>query len=133
MGLSEARRLLQWNVVMEALAGAGVDADTIEVVEHARAVDQLVMSAAHVLLAVSDGSRAKNYVKFEMVGMTPPFDRAYVELIRPGGRTSHELRELLRDRLAHVRRLLSGDRPYDVAVIEAEIRLIDEDLATEQP
>lgn len=132
MSLSEARRILQWNVVMEALASAGVDAETIGVVENARAVDRTVMSAAHVLLGIADGKQAKNYVKVEMSGMTPPFDRAYVELIRPGGRTSHELRELLRERLVHVRRLLAESCPRD-AVREGIVLGIDEDLAAERP
>jgi hypothetical protein len=117
---------------MEALTDAGVDAETIKLVEHARGVDETVYSMACALLGGTDAKQAKNYIKVEMVGMLPPFDRAYIELVRPGGKTSHELRELLRDRLAHVRRLLSDGAPTD-GLREGVLQGIDADLATEAP
>lgn len=132
MSLSDARRLLQWNVVMEALADAGVDAETIKLVEHARGVDETIHSMACVLIGGADAAQPRNYVKVEMVGMLPPFERAYVELVRPGGKTSHELRELLRDRLVHVRRLLSQGAPND-GLRDGLIQGIDESLAMESP
>lgn len=132
MGLSDAKRMLQWGVVTEALADAEVGAEVIALVEHARAVDETVQMMALGLLGGADTKQAKNYIKIEMVGMTPPFERAYVELVKPGGKTSHELRELLRDRLAHVRRLLAEGKPND-GLRDGIIQGIDEDLALEAP
>jgi hypothetical protein len=132
MGLSDAKRMLQWGVVTEALADAEVGAEVIALVEHARAVDETVHMMALGLLGGADTKQAKNYIKIEMVGMTPPFECAYVELVKPGGKTSHELRELLRDRLTHVRRLLADGKPND-GLREGIIQGIDEDLAAEAP
>lgn len=132
MSLSDAKRMLQWKVVTEALVEANVDPEIVELVERARAVEEVVHAMAHTLLGVADAKQAKNYVKVEMVGMIPPFEKAYVELIRPGGKSSHELRELLRDRLTHVRHLLSQGQPND-GLREGLIQGIDEDLATEAP
>jgi hypothetical protein len=132
MGLSDAKRMLQWGVVTEALADAEVGAEVIALVEHARAVDETVHMMAQGLIGGADTKQVKNYIKIEMVGMTPPFERAYVELVKPGGKTSHELRELLRDRLTHVRRLLADGKPND-GLREGIIQGIDEDLAAEAP
>lgn len=132
MSLSDAKRLLQLKVVTEALKQAEVDAELITLVEHAWAVDELINSMARILLGHADTDRAKNYVKVEMVGMLPPFERAYIELVRPDGKTSHELRALLRDRLTYVRRLLS-EGLLQGAFREGIIREIDEDLASEAP
>lgn len=132
MGLSDAKRMLQWGVVTEALADAEVGAEVIALVEHARAVDETVQMMALGLLGGADAKQVKNYIKIEMVGMTPPFERAYVELVKPGGKTSHELRELLRDRLTHVRRLLAEGKPND-GLRDGIIQGIDEDLALEAP
>ncbi len=130
MGLSEERRAIQWNEVMQALAEAGVDGETVHLVEAARTYGDLAHWLARMLLGAADHSQPKNYLKFDMVGLTAPFDRAYVELVRPGGKTSHELRTLLRDRLASVRRLLAEGAPDD-ALLQGVIAGIDEDLATE--
>jgi hypothetical protein len=132
MSLSDAKRVLQWKVVTEALAEANVDAEIVAIVEHARAVDETVHMVARGLLGGADAKQVKNYIKVELVGMTPPFDRAYVELVKPGGKTSHELRELLRDRLTHVRRLLAEGKPTD-GLREGIIQGIAEDLAAEAP
>lgn len=132
MGLSEARRVLQWNVVIEALAAAGVDAETVAMVEQARHVGDVVQSMAQVLLGTADSKQAKNYVKVEMVGLIAPFERAYVELVRPGGRTSHELRELLRERLEHVRATLANGSPSD-GTRQGLLEWIDEALVAEAP
>lgn len=129
MSLSDARRLLQWNVVMEALAAAEVDTDTIALIESARQAGDLIHSLANTLLCSADAKQAKNYVKVEMIGLIAPFERAYVELVRPGGKTSHELRELLRDQLRRVKRALLGDAPDCAEVIS----WIDETLAAEAP
>jgi hypothetical protein len=132
MSLSDAKRLLQWNVVTEALVHAGVDAEVIALVEQARHVSDTVHSVAQVLLGGADVKQTRNYVKVEMVGMLPPFERAYVELVRPGGKTSHELREMLRDRLSHIRKLLADGSPTD-GMREGIIQGTDEDLARESP
>jgi hypothetical protein len=132
MSLSDAKRVLQWNVVMEALAAAGVDAETVALVESAQQCHIVVQTMTSVLLGAADAKHAKNYVKVEMVGLVVPFERAYVELVRPGGKTSHELRELLRDRLTRVRRMLAECDLTD-AGREGIVAGIDEDLATEAP
>lgn len=132
MSLSDARRELQWTAVMDTLAAADVDADTIKLVELARDASTLVHGLTGMLLGGADKQAAKNYVKFEMVGLIAPFERAYVELVRPGGKTSHELRELLRSRLEHVRALLSEGPPTD-GLRQGLIEGIDEDLAREAP
>ena len=84
------------------------------------------------LIGGADVRQARNYIKVEMVGFLPPFDRAYIELVKPGGKTSHELRELLRDRLTHVRRTLAEGCPTD-GLRDGLIEGINEDLATEAP
>lgn len=109
MSLSDAKRVLQWNVVMAALAEAGVDPDTTALVEQARSASDLFQSMAQLMLGGAEIQQAKNYVKFEMTGLTLPFDRAYIELVRPGGKTSHELRGVLRACLVEVHgRLMEG-------------------------
>lgn len=132
MGLSEAKRALQWNVVMEAITAAGVDDDIIKMVEAARDASTLIHGLTGMLLGGADKQAAKNYVKFEMVGLIAPFERAYVELVRADGKTSHELRDLLRRRLEHVRALLSEGTPTD-GQRQGMIEGIDEDLAKESP
>lgn len=133
MSLSDAKRMLQWGVVMEALASAGVDAETVALVESARQCHVVVQTMTSVLLGAADTRQAKNYVKVEMVGLTPPFERAYVELVRHGGKTSHELRELLRDRLTHIRSCLQQDDIANSAFRDGMILGIDDDLAAEAP
>lgn len=130
MGLSEAKSALQWNAVFEALAAAGIDTDTVELVKKFRSLSVIVESAASLLQGSTDTAHAKNYIKVELVGMLPPFDRAYVELIRPGGKSSHALRELLRNRLVHVHTLLSEGTPLP-ALREGIMLGIAEDLAAE--
>jgi hypothetical protein len=132
MSLADAKRMLQWKVAMEALEAADVGADVIALVEKARAVDDTINMMAQALIGGADAKLAKNYIKVEMVGMLPPFERAYVELVRPNGKTSHELRELLRDRLSHVRHLLSQGPPND-GLREGIIEGIEIDLETEKP
>lgn len=132
MSLSYAKRMLQWKVITEALTEAGVDTELMALVEKARAVHDTVAMMAQALIGGADTKQAKNYIKVEMVGLIPPFDRAYVELVRPGGKTSHQLRELLRDRLEHTREMLSHGSPTD-ALRDGIIHGIDEDLATEAP
>lgn len=132
MSLSDAKRELQWSVVMAALADADVDADTVKIVEESRNASRVRHSMASMLMGAADATQAKNYVKVEMVGLVPPFERAYVELVRPGGKTSHEMRELLRDQLVHVRRTLAEGDPSSgrrAGLLDG----IDEVLAKEAP
>lgn len=134
MSLGDAKRLLQWQVVTEALEAADVGAEVMAIVEHAHHVDDTAHGMVRMLLGGSDPAKPKNYVKVELTGMIPPFDRAYVELVRPGGRTSHELRELLRIRLEHVRRVLTDEQDRGLESLrEAIIYGIDQDLAAEAP
>lgn len=132
MSLLHARQELQWQVVMSALAEAEADAETIKLVESARDAHRVFHSMTSMLLSTADATKPKNYVKFEITGLVAPFERAYVELCRPGGKTSHELRELMRDRLHHVRHLLISGPPTD-ALREGMIEGINETLAVEAP
>ncbi|HEU4727659.1 MAG TPA: hypothetical protein VFT22_07215 [Kofleriaceae bacterium] len=118
---------------MDALRDSGVDAETIALVESAQHCHVIVQTMTSVLLGVADAKQAKNYVKVEMTGISAPFERAYVELVRPGGKTSHELRELLRERLTHIRSCLGQDEIRLEAFRQGIIMGIDEDLATEEP
>lgn len=133
MSLEDARQMLRWNTVMEALVLAKVDAETIEMVKGARDTAIMVHSMASALLICADRERPRNYIKVDMVGMLPPFDRAYIELIRPGGKTSHELRELLRDRLMIARRWISDNLLIGEEDRSKRIQAIDDVLAVESP
>jgi hypothetical protein len=132
MSLHDAKRELQWGLVMAALADAGVDADIVRLVEESRNASRVFHSMAAMLMGGADTTKAKNYVKVEMVGLVPPFERAYVELVRPGGKTSHELRELLRGCLMSVRSRLAG-RAVDDEDRDVLIHGIGEALAAEAP
>jgi hypothetical protein len=132
MSLSSAKRLLQWNAIHEAMEAAGLDAETVKLVEQARAISETIMVLTDTLTGSADIKQAQNYVKVEIGGLLPPFERAYVELVRPGGKTSHELREMLRDRLTGIRGLLAEGQPHHWTV-EGMIHGIDEDLAKEAP
>jgi hypothetical protein len=129
MSLSAAK----WKVITGALTEAGVDSELIDLVERARNAHDTVQGMARMLLGGADVSQAKNYVKVEMVGLIPPFDRVYIELSRSGGKTSHELRELLRDRLMHVKRCMTSEHIHNDAFRSGIEQGIDEDLATESP
>lgn len=118
---------------MEALTEAGVDAEIVAMVESARNAGDVAQSMVGTLLGTADVNQAKNYVKVEIVGLIAPFDRAYVELVRPGGKTSHELRELLRHRLQHIRSCLTAKEIGIDAFRDGMARGIDEDLAKEAP
>ncbi len=118
---------------MAALADAGVDEDTVKLVESARHIDTTVHLMARALIGAADAKQAKNYIKVEMVGLVPPFERAYVELVRHGGKTSHELRELLRDKLEHVRRMLADGGALTPGRCTGLVEGIDDVLAVEAP
>lgn len=135
MSLTDAKRVLQWNVVIEALVAAGVDEETMKLVEFSRSSGDMIHGMMQMIVGSADAKQAKNYVKVEIVGLVAPFERAYVELVRSGGKTSHELREILRDRLSFIRMVLVSR--MDELSLEAfrtgTIAGIDEDLATESP
>ncbi len=135
MSLTDAKRLLQWNVVTEALAAAGVDEETKKLVEFSRSAGDMVHGMMQMICGSADAEQAKNYAKVEIVGLVAPFERAYVELVRPGGKTSHELREILRGRLTFVRTVLVSrtDELRLEAFRTGMIAGIDEDLAAESP
>lgn len=132
MSLRDAKRELQWGVVMAALADAGVDEETVKLVQFSRNAGDTVRGMASMLIGSADTAAPKNYVKVEMVGLVPPFERAHIELVRPGGKTSHELRELLRARLLAVRARLAGSAIDDEAR-DVLIHGIDEVISAEAP
>jgi hypothetical protein len=132
MSLRDAQRVLRWDVVMEALTAAGVDSETRAMVEQARQANDVAQGLAGMLIGGADTRQAKNYVKFEMVGLVGPFDRVYAELVREGGKTSHELRVLLRDKLGRVRQLLA-EGPLLEALRTSLLASIDAVLAEETP
>lgn len=63
MSLSDAKRMLQWNTITEALTEAGVDADAIALVEQARAVSQTVHSMAQALLDGADTKTSRRNLR----------------------------------------------------------------------
>jgi len=132
MSLLDAKRVFQWNVVMEALIAAGVDAEITAMVEGARQAGDTAQALAAMLLGSADTKQTRNYVKFEVVGMISPFERAYVELTRAGGKTSHELREMLRAKLTLVRSLLA-EGPLQEGLCKTVVVGIDELLTEEAP
>jgi hypothetical protein len=133
MSLADAKRLLQWKVVSEALADAEVDADTRKAVEHAWHVDDIFHSIASTLIGTADVKQAKNYVKVEIVGLALPFERIYLEVTRPDGKTSHELREMLRDKLVQARHYVDGSNGRGMPEPDKFAAQIDELLALESP
>lgn len=134
MSLEDRRRLLCWASVKEALQAAGLDEETRNMVEQAHQVDKLMQHMTRMLLDNADTKQVKNYIKFEMVGLTTPFARVYVELIREGGKTSHDCRELLRKRLEGVRGLLLDEGPkLREALWEGMLAGIDETLSEVVP
>jgi len=135
MSLTDAKRVLQWNVMLEALAAAGVDEETMKLAEFSRSAGDVIHGMMQMIVGSADAKQAKNYVKVEIVGLVAPFERAYVELVRPGGKTSHELREILRKRLSFIRTALVSrtDELSLEAFRTGMIVGIDEDLATESP
>ena len=133
MSLSDAKLQLQWAVVEQALAEANVDADVRALVENAKHIHGAIMGMMQVLLGIANVEAPKNYVKIEMTGMVPPFERAYVELVRPGGATSHELRALLRERLTCIEGQLTDHDIKSDAFREGMLIAIRRDLAKELP
>jgi len=135
MSLTDVKRMLQWNLVMEALAAAGIDEETIKLVEFSRSAGDLIHGMMKMLVGSADAVQTKNYVKVEIVGLFAPFDRAYVELVRPGGKTSHGLREILRNRISFIRTVLVSrtDELSLEAFRTGMIAGIDADLAAESP
>lgn len=113
MSLRDAKRLLHWNVVMEALAAADVGPEITAMVEAARQAGDVAQAMGAMLIGSADTKQTKNYVKVEMVGLVAPFERVYVELIRVDGKTSHERRVILADKLAAVRCYLAVGSPLD--------------------
>jgi hypothetical protein len=53
---------------------------------------EMLQTAVASLLLNANESEAKNYVAISMMGVSAPFDRAEIHLIRPGGLSPHDLR-----------------------------------------
>lgn len=92
--------------VLDALQAAGVDDETRKMVEQAKSAGDMIQVMMAMLLGSADHKQAKNYASFQVEGLTMPFKRAYVELLRDGGLTSHEIREQLCTALVNVREKL---------------------------
>lgn len=133
MSLRDGQRLLRWNAVMAALEAAGLDEETVDMVKSARVSGDTVNAFVDLLIGSADTKAAKNYVKVDVVGLIAPFERAYVELIRPGGKSSHELREMMRVRLLHLKECLSSSNLKFDAFKEGMISGINETLEAEKP
>lgn len=122
--------------VLDALKAAGVDEETVAMVAKARSVDDVFAAMVTMLVGTADQTAAKNYGSFEIHGSVLPFERIYVEALKPGGKTSHELRELLRRRLDHVKRhleMLDRGDSLSPATVAGLISGIDDDLKLEAP
>lgn len=72
-------------VIAEQLAGKNITPEVI-------AGYEMIQTAVTALLVSADRDAAKNYIEITLDGVRAPFDRAAVHLIRPGGKTPHELR-----------------------------------------
>ncbi len=72
--LAIAEMLASKNVTPEAIAGY-----------------EMIQGAIKALMVAADHAEAKNYIEITMVGLLPPFDRAAIQLVRPGGKTPMEL------------------------------------------
>lgn len=79
--------------IAEQLARKNVTPDTI-------AGYDMLQLAVTTLMITADRSTAKNYIEIVMSGLLPPFDRAAIHLIRPGGKTPMELQRLVEAGLA---------------------------------
>jgi hypothetical protein len=54
---------------------------------------EMLQASMRELVMRADETAARNYMSIQMVGLPAPFDRATIELIRPGGKTPHERAE----------------------------------------
>lgn len=70
-----AEQLAKKNVTPEVIAGY-----------------EMIQGAVSALMLAADHAEAKNYIEITMAGLHPPFDRAAIHLVRPGGKTPHEVR-----------------------------------------
>lgn len=84
--------------------------------EHAMFLYDGIRVALHSLRVAADETKARNYVEFCFVGLTLPFERAAITLIRPGGKAPHEcvaeqlaLNELLKARIAELEKHLRAE------------------------
>ena len=66
-------------------------ADDAPIEKQAMLLYECIQAGLGALRVSADVTSAKNYVEFGFGGMTLPFDRAAITLIRPGGKTPHEL------------------------------------------
>ena len=62
-------------------------------IDVAVAAYEMIMSAISLLVARADQSAAKNFVAIAVSGVDSPFDRCFIELVRPGGKNPAELAE----------------------------------------
>jgi hypothetical protein len=85
---------------------------------------EMLQASIHELQSRADETAARNYMSIQMVGIQAPFDRATIELIRPGGKTPHERAEenkqLVRRCILAMHRLADDVQRGKVAGGEAE-------------
>lgn len=93
MTMDNARRQVARMKALDLLREAGTKDDVVDALERELTAGDMVMGAVHMLVAHADQGGARNYVKMECVGLPLPFDRVNIELMRPGGKTPHELKE----------------------------------------
>jgi len=102
-------------IIAEQLANKGVTPQAI-------AGYEMIQTAVMALQMSADKDAAENYVEITLGGLHAPFDRAAIHLIRPEGKSPHELRE-------HAERELGG---ASVEIRQALSAVEDRDRALRQ-
>lgn len=116
MSLADAKRAMGWIRAAEAMKAAGIDEETIATLEKGQQCWDMVTGLTQMLYASADASKAKNFVSVQIAGLDAPWDRAYVELMRPGGKTPTEL---LGMRVAQIKELIAIARGGSYAAQQA--------------
>jgi hypothetical protein len=101
--------------------------------DHAMFLYDGIRVALHALRVSADDTKARNYVEFAFVGLSLPFDRAAITLIRPGGKAPHEcvaeqiaLNEKLKERILELEKLEKAVAEEDntfIAELAARLRV----------
>lgn len=118
--MARLRRVARVNEALGVLRDAGTDEETMAAVESGIQTHDMFQHLMGMINMWADPAQPGNYVALKMVGMMAPFDRAAIELIRPGHMDSAELCEQLKTQLRRAIALLdsytSGGTPYEATV-----------------
>jgi hypothetical protein len=82
---------LQMARVRELLEANNIDEDTINRIDNGAQASDLLQMIARTFVKSADPTAQRNFFTFAMDGLTAPFDRIQVEIVRKGGKHSTEL------------------------------------------